>query len=191
MNFKKIANFLFEIGTLRKLPRAHRQTLLTADVTDNISSHSYRVAITGYLLAKAAGADAAKVVMMCLFHDTPEARSGDQNWVHKKYVKVFEDEIIKDQLTDLVPDNEILKIMDEYCERKTLEATIAKDADLIEQNLLLREHANSGNEEAKVWLKGAEQGKRLSTQVAKDLLKEISHTKTHDWWKDLWTSERR
>lgn len=26
---------------------------------------------------------------MCLAHDIAEVRSNDQNWVHKKYVKVF------------------------------------------------------------------------------------------------------
>ena len=49
---KKIVNFLFEIGTLRKIPRAHQQVLLTQDLSDNIASHSYRVAMIAWFLAK-------------------------------------------------------------------------------------------------------------------------------------------
>ena len=49
---KDIANFLFEAGTMRKILRMHRQALLTDDMSDNISTHSFRVVIIGYFLAK-------------------------------------------------------------------------------------------------------------------------------------------
>jgi putative hydrolase of HD superfamily len=87
---KKAASFLYEIGTMRKTARAHRQTLLTDDLSDNIASHSYRVTWIGWFLAKAEKVDPYKVLLMCLSHDLSETRSGDQNWIHKKYIKVFE-----------------------------------------------------------------------------------------------------
>src|SRR5204862_5086086 len=93
---RNLIGFFFEVGTLRKITRAHKQTLLTEDSSDTIAAHSFRVATIGWFLANAEKADPYKVVMMCLTHDMPEARSGDQNWVHKKYVKVFENEIIND-----------------------------------------------------------------------------------------------
>lgn len=187
----KFADFAFEIGTLRKLARAHRQTLLTDDLSDNIASHSFRVATIGWLLAQKEKADPYKVTTMCLFHDVPETRSGDQNWVHKKYVKVFEDEIIKDQIKDLPGSNELGKIINEYQERKTIEAKIAKDADLIDQILLLKEYDWQGNKEATVWLKGHQQYDRISTKSAKSLAKEIIKQKPHSWWNNIWTSNRR
>ena len=95
---KKIVDFLFEMGTMRKLPRMHRQTLLTDDISDTIAAHSYRVALIGWFLAKMEKADPYKVVMMCLSHDMAEVRSGDHNYVHKRYVKIFEDEIKKECL---------------------------------------------------------------------------------------------
>ena len=79
---QKIVQFLYEMGTMRKLPRIHRQTFLTDDMSDNIATHSYRVAIIGWFLAKMEGADPYKVVMMCLAHDMPEVRSNDHNWIH-------------------------------------------------------------------------------------------------------------
>jgi 5'-deoxynucleotidase YfbR-like HD superfamily hydrolase len=56
-NQDKIVNFLYEIGTMRKLMRIHRQVLLTDDASDSIASHSYRVAIISWFLAKEEGSD--------------------------------------------------------------------------------------------------------------------------------------
>jgi putative hydrolase of HD superfamily len=75
---------------MRKLMRMHRQVLLTDDMSDSIASHSYRVAITAWFLAKEEGADPYKTVMMSLLHDMRELRSNDHNWIHKKYIKIFE-----------------------------------------------------------------------------------------------------
>ncbi len=193
---KKAASFLFEVGTMRKIARAHRQSLLTDDLSDNIASHSFRVAWTGYLLAKMEKVNANKVMLMCLSHDTAEARSGDQNWVHKRYVKVFEDEIIKDQISDLPGESDLKKVLKEYHERGSKEAKIAKDADLIDQILLLKEYVMTGNNEAITWLKNDGNKKNrhfelLYSKSAKDLAREIMKQNPSDWWKNLWTEKRR
>ena len=194
---KKLAHFLYEIGTLRKLPRAHRQRLLTEDVTDNISSHEFRVSWIGWFLANLAGADPYKTMLMCMLHDVPEARSGDQNWVNKLYVKVFEEEIVKDQLSDLPKGKFLKEIYDEYEKRESLEAKLAKDADLIDQLLLLKEHAHTGNKEAERWLhleyfeKQSTQYKLLSHKVSKQLARELVKQNVGDWSTQNWTSRRR
>lgn len=110
---KKLVSFFFEVGTLRKILRSHRQTLLTDDLSDNIASHSFRVSMIGWFLAAAEKADPHRVVMMCLLHDLEETRAGDQNWVHKKYVKVFEEEIREGQLELLPGSKELLKFSKE------------------------------------------------------------------------------
>lgn len=192
----RLAQMLYEVGTLRKVPRAHMQTLLTHDLTDNIASHSFRVSIIGWFLAHLEKVDPYKVSVMCLFHDTAEARSGDQNWVHKKYVKVFEEEIVKDQISGLPAESELMKLSKEYSERKTVESKIAKDADLIDQILLLKEYEWNGNKEAANWLgenkgKGNMQYKLLNSPSAKKLAKEIIKQKPHSWWANTWTDKRR
>ncbi len=191
MNADKIIDFFFEVGSLRKVIRSHRQTLLTDDLTDNISSHSYRVTMIGWILAKMEKADLSKVLQMCLLHDLPESRSGDQNWVNKKYLKVYEEEIIKDQFTFLPDKKDFEEIAKEYSERKTLEARVTKDADLLDQIMLLREYEWLGNQEAAIWLKGKEQEKRLFTESAKKLAKIIYTQKPSSWWNKIWTAERR
>lgn len=196
-DYKRIAQHLFEIGTMRKLVRMHRQTLLTDDMSDNIATHSYRVTIIGWHLAKMENADPYKVVMMCLLHDMPEVRSGDHNWVHKRYVKIFEEEIKKEQLGDL-PFDDLKDLLDEYDARKTKEAILAKDADLLDQVLLLREYEWQGNEEAKVWLRGKrndgegnKQLKYLKTESAIKLGEAIYNEIPSEWWNEIWTSKNR
>lgn len=194
--YRRLANFLFEVGTMRKLPRMHRQTLLTDDTSDTIASHSFRVALIGWLLAKAEGADPYKVVMMALLHDIAEARTGDHNWVHKRYVKVFDEEVNAEQLGTL-PFPDLKELIDEYQERKTPEAIITKNADLLDQILLLREYEWQGNREATVWLRGKSgqrsnaQLKKLTLPRARKLGRAIYAVPPSAWWDDLWTSTNR
>lgn len=193
---KRIVNFLFEVGTMRKLMRMHRQTLLTDDTSDNIASHSYRASLIGWHLAKAEKADLYQVVMMCLLHDVAEARTGDHNWVHKKYVKIFGEEIITEQLGSLpYPDFEDL--VRDYNKRESREAILAKDADLLDQMLLLREYEWQGNREAGIWLHGKSGQKEnaqlagLKSETAKKLGETILKEDPSGWWNNIWTSENR
>lgn len=195
---KRIVNFLFEIGTMRKLPRIHRQTLLTDDMSDNIATHTYRVAMIGWFLAKLEGADPYKVVVMCMCHDMPEVRSNDHNYIHKKYIKIFESEIRKDQLGDL-PFQDLLELSDEYDERQSKEALLAKDADILDQIFLLREYEWQGNKEAQKWLEGRQVvgGKpyspidNLKTESAKELAKIIMKNDPSEWWEHVVTPTNR
>lgn len=194
--FKRIAQFLFEVGTLRRLPRIHRQTLLVEDTSDTIASHSFRVALIGWQLAKLEKVDPYKVVMMCLLHDLGEARSNDHNWVHKRYIKIFEDEITKDQLGTL-PDQEPHELVKEYTLRKSKESIVAKDADLIDQVLLLREYEHQGNKEASLWLTDKGHGGKyaklsdMKTKSAKEIGKAIYHESPSSWRSAVWQKHNR
>lgn len=187
---KKIAQFLFEMGTMRKLPRMHRQTLLTDDISDTIASHSYRVTLIGWILAKMEGADPYKVVMMCLSHDMNEVRTGDHNWVHKRYVKIFEEETRKEQLGEL-PFSDLLELAEEYDGRKSREAVIAKDADMLDQILLLREYVWQGNKEAEKWLKRKSTTDNFKTGSAKSLAQSIMKEDPSSWFENLTTNKNR
>lgn len=187
---QKIVQFLYEMGTMRKLPRIHRQTFLTDDMSDNIATHSYRVAIIGWFLAKMEGADPYKVVMMCLAHDMPEVRSNDHNWIHKRYVKIFEDEIRDEQLGKL-PFSDLSEIVNEYDARKSKEAIIAKDADMVDQIFLLREYMWQGNKEAQIWLDRVDVNDRFKTKSAKSLAEVSMSESPSSWWENLATGENR
>jgi len=189
---KNLVSFFYEIGTLRKITRMHQQTFFTNNPADNTSSHSFRTTIIGYFLAKELKIDADKVVKMCLLHDIEETRCGDQNWIHKRYVKIFEEEIRKGQLQKLPNSEELLKMSKEYQERKTLEAKVAKDADILDELLLIKEYALQGNKEAEEWLKGKDTYlDGMFTELGKEIGKELLNQNPSYWWKNLWTSERR
>jgi len=193
---KKLVSFLFEIGSLRKVIRAHQQMLLMFDLSDTISSHSFRVAFIAYALAKALGADADKAMKMAMVHDMEEARASDHNWVAKKYVKVFDDEIVSDQLRDMPSwATELHDLVHEARERKTLEGKIVKDADLLDELFLLREYDWQGNKEAREWLKGprklSRQEQLMYTPFARALAKEVKKQAPSDWWSHSWTHKRR
>lgn len=199
LQIEKLVAFFYEIGNLRRVLRAHQQMLLVSDPTDNIASHSFRVAFIGYFLAKELGADSDKVLKMCLLHDLEEVRTSDQNWVHKKYVKVYEGEVRRDQLEGLFHTDELLKLSDEYEKRETTEAKIVKDADLLDQVFLLKEYSHQGNKEAEHWLNGgwdgqvreSEQEKKMFTEIAKQIAKEAKNQKPSFWWENAWTPDRR
>lgn len=192
---RRIAQFLFEVGTLRRIPRIHRQTLLVDDISDTIASHTFRVALIGWHLAKLEKADPYTVVMMCLLHDLGEARTNDHNWVHKRYIKIFDDEIAKDQLGTM-PDTELFSIGEEYRARASKESIVAKDADTLDQVLLLREYEWQGNKEAPEWLhdKGRQRYAKiadLKTVSAKRIGKAIYHEEPSSWWEGIWTKKNR
>ena len=54
----------------------------------SVAEHSYRMTLIAYALARLIDepVNMYKLIMMCLFHDLPEARIGDLNYVQKKYV---------------------------------------------------------------------------------------------------------
>ena len=178
---KRTIEFLFEVGMLKKTPRTGYQFLGSGG--ESVADHSFRTAVIGYVLAsQEPGADRNKVVLMCLFHDFPEARTGDHNYVNKKYVKTDEERAVQDQVRELSFGDEIVDLFQEFNGCDTLEAHLAKDADQLDLILELKEQLDSGNPNAKDWLSYAV--KRIITDGAKQMAQEILTTNSSDWWFD-------
>lgn len=187
-----IADFLFEIGILAQTPRSGFHFLGSG--RQSVAEHVHRVIYAGYVLAMMEeDVDTSKVIKMCLFHDLAEGRISDLNYVHQKYNKPDELEAIKDLAGPIEFGDDILKTIEEYDERKTKEAKIAKDADQIEWMLSLKEQVDTGNSRAESWMHIA--AKRLKTTAAKKLAKEIINTPSDRWWfgdgKDDWWVTRK
>ncbi len=178
---KRIVEFLFEIGMLKKSPRTGYQFLGTGK--ESVADHSFRTAVIGYALASMEPkADLKKVVLMCLFHDFPEARTGDHNYVNKKYVTADEEGALQDQVNGLPFGEEVISLSNEFNDDISLEAQISKDADQIDLILELKEQLDFGNPNAKDWLKFAVE--RLLTENAKRMAEEILETDSTNWWFD-------
>lgn len=176
---KRIANFLFEAGMLKRTPRTGFQFLGSG--AESVAEHIFRTVYIGYALGNMAdGADTDRIIKMCLFHDLPEARTGDLNYVNKKYVKTDEEKAVNDLTATLPFGSEIKELISEFSEGQTLEAKLAHDADQLELILALKEHKDLGNKYADEWLEFAI--KRLQTDVACELSKTILETDSSLWW---------
>jgi putative hydrolase of HD superfamily len=176
---KDIANFLFEVGLLKKIPRSGYKFLGTG--RESVADHSFRVAVIAYLLAEnEQKSDTKKVVLMSLFHDLHEARTGDQNYVNKRYVTVDEDKAVRDLAQGLPFGEEIVSLTHEFNSRETLEARLSHDADQLDFILELKRQKDLGNRSAAKWMRYSI--KRLNTDIAKRLAAEIIKTDSSDWW---------
>lgn len=164
---------------LKRTPRTGFQFLGSG--AESVAEHIFRTACIGYALGNLAeGADINKLLKMCLFHDLPEARTGDLNYVNKKYVKADEEKAVND-LADTLPfGDEIREHIFEFLEGKSLEAQLTYDADQLELILALKEHKDLGNTYADEWLAFAL--KRLKTDIARDLAQTILETDSSLWW---------
>lgn len=186
---RDMINFLFEAGMLKKTPRTGYQFLGSG--RESVAEHSFRTAVIGYTLAcLEPEADSRKTTLMCLFHDLHEARTGDQNYVNKRYVRVDEEKAVDDLTRGIPFRDEIVSMIREFNQGESLESRLSKDADQLDLILELKEQDDLGNRYAKDWLFYAE--KRLTTETGKKMAREILRTDSTDWWfdkkTDLWVN---
>ena len=149
---KNIANFLFEAGMLKRTPRSGFQFLGSG--AESVAEHIFRTTYIGYSLGEAGTgtSNVDRMIKMCLFHDLPEARTGDLNYVNKKYVEANEEKAVEDLAATLPFGQEIRELLTEFREGKTAEARLARDADQLEMILALKEYKDLGNKYADEWL---------------------------------------
>ncbi|HET6513876.1 MAG TPA: HD domain-containing protein [Thermodesulfovibrionales bacterium] len=176
---KRIANFLFEAGMLKRTPRTGFQFLGSG--AESVAEHIFRTVYIGYTLGHLAkDVDTDRLIKICLFHDLSEARTGDLNYVNKKYVTADEERAVHD-LADTLPfGDEIRELITEFMEGESLEARLAYDADQLEIILALKEYKDLGNTYADEWLSFAV--RRLKTDTAKELAETILETDSSLWW---------
>ena len=176
---KNIVNFFFELGMLKRTPRSGFQFLRSGQ--ESVAEHSYRVSLIGYTMARLMpDADPFRVVCLCLFHDVPEARTGDLNYVNKQYVEVHEQEAIDDLAKTLPFGEDFKELLAEYRAQETLEARLAHDADQLDLILELKEQNDLGNVYANQWIHFAR--KRLKTDIGLELAGQILVTDSTGWW---------
>ena len=176
---RDIVNFLFEVGMLKKTPRTGFQFLGSG--CESVAEHVLRTMFIGYTLCKLRGdVDELKVLRMCLVHDLPEARTGDMNYVYKKYVTVDENKAVRELTEELLFGDEIKAFIDEFNEKKTEESLIAHDADQLSLIFQLKECEDLGNKYSGEWIAFAV--KRLLTDTAREMADTVIETDSSLWW---------
>jgi len=174
-----LANFLFEVGMLSRTPRSGYQFLGSGK--ESVAEHVLRTVFVGYTLCKMDDSlDEFRVLKMCFLHDLPEARTGDMNYVNKKYVNVDEEKAVSELTKNLFFGDDIKAAIDEFNRKETKESLITRDADQIALILQLKECGDLGNKYSEEWIDFALQ--RLNTENGKKLAERITRTDSSLWW---------
>ena len=166
---------------LKRTPRTGFQFLGTGK--ESVADHSFRVAVIGFALARLARHDDPfRVVSLCLFHDLPEARTGDMNYVNKQYVSVDETKAVNHVTQSLPFGAELRGLMEEYHAGETEAARLAHDADQLDLLLELKHQQDLGNAYAQEWIRYALP--RIRTEVGQAVAQKILETDSAAWWFD-------
>ena len=96
------AAFLFEMGHLKHTTRAG-WLLLGISQPETVAEHTFRVGITGMVLAAVEGADVGRVAALGLVHDTHETRIGDVPSVGRAYITSAAPEAVSAHQTAAMP----------------------------------------------------------------------------------------
>ena len=179
----RIANFLFEVGMLKRTPRTGWQFLAGAE-GESVADHSFRVAMIAFVLARLGDdeVDADHVLRLALVHDLPEARTGDLNYMNQKYVQVDEERAAVDLVQGLPFSDELGALLEEYRAEETRESIIAHDADQLELLLQLVEQRDAGVPSTQDWVPFVL--KRLRTDGGRKLAQSMLDGNSSNWWFD-------
>lgn len=177
---RSVVNLLNEIGMLAHTERSGFAFL--GNCKQSVAEHSYRMTLIAYVLASLIKKpiDLSKLLLICLLHDLPEARTGDLNHMNKRYVHADEEKVIEEIEKNSSLGPQLVKYLREYNENKTIEANLAHDADQIELLLVLKELDELGNSRAMSWYDPIV--KRLHTEVAREIAETIRTTSSSSWW---------
>lgn len=178
-----------QAATLLQMPRAHKRTLWTA--FDTIASHSYHVATIAYILCKLewlSDEDAQRGCSMAVFHDLAEARTGDHDFISKKYNICDEEKAVSHQFANCPWEEWLKDLLHEREARETHISLCVKDADHLAQIYHEWVLMWQGNALAKQWFEG-DQEKRvpfMKTRSAKDLAKLMLTSNPNErWWHEF------
>jgi 5'-deoxynucleotidase YfbR-like HD superfamily hydrolase len=172
--------FLFEIGSLRHVPRTWRQ--FGGHHMANVSEHTFRVAWISLVLAIREGGDPARCVTMALLHDIPESRTGDVNYVQRLHTHRDEEVALKDILVDTSAEEYLHRLWREWDSGESLDARIVRDADNLDCDLELRELADTGSHlPRKLTPTRAAVRAKLTTASAQQIFDSISDSDPHAW----------
>ncbi|WP_037603305.1 HD domain-containing protein [Streptacidiphilus rugosus] len=185
-DLSKVADFLFETGTLKN---ARRTGWWMAGVRDpeSVAEHSWRTSLLASVIAGLEGADPARAALMAVWHDSQESRTGDVNHLGKKYLGQEADpvHVTADQTAGMPAAlaKSIQDVVAEYEARQTREAICARDADKLECLLQGIEYKAQGYEHAQRWIDNSRG--RLTTESAKRLADELIGRGSIGWLKTV------
>lgn len=184
---KQLANLIYEAANVKRMLRTGWQRL--GDNEEGVGEHSFMTAVIAYLLSKQINTanddkrsvSMEKILIMSIFHDFHEGRTGEMDKVAKLYMTRHEDKANIDIFS--VVDDELLTLLNEYEAKQTLEALVVYEANVIAFGVECKILMERGNTHAKEWMDANSLRVRLPESV--ELMNLLSTTDSQDWWKDI------
>ncbi|MER7960260.1 HD domain-containing protein [Streptomyces sp. NPDC096030] len=176
-----VAHFLYEAGTLK---HARRTGWWMAGVRDpeSVAEHSWRTSLIATIIARLEGADPARAAFLAVWHDTQESRTGDVNYLGKKYATDADPRAVTADQTAGMPEvlaSTVRDLAAEYEAKESPEAVCARDADKLECLLQGIEYKAQGYANAQRWIDNSRA--RLTTETAQRLAEELLSQGSLDW----------
>ena len=178
-------DFLYELGSLRNVPRGWRQHL-GFDVASDLE-HTYRLIWLALIISRMEKVgDENMIIKMALVHDIAETRTSDHSYVQKVYVTADEDKAADDMFKDTIVSN-FREILEKYDERDSVESKIVKDADNLDIDLELKEIEELGSKLPQKWIQQRRmiRDEKLYTESAKRLWDEIQTSDPSTWHRNM------
>ena len=174
------ANYLNEVGMLNRTPRSGFAFLGRGE--QSVAEHMHRMLHIAFVLARMLDerVDELRLLHLVMFHDLPEARTSDHNYVNRRYVSEDLDQVLVDGARHWAHGEEIADYVREFEAAETAEARLAKDADQLELLLALKEQRDLGLSHADEWITPLLA--RLKTEPGNALAQEILATRWDEWW---------
>jgi len=182
----KDIDFLYEIGSLRNVPRGWRQHL-GFDVASDLE-HTFRIVWLALLISRMEKkGDENVIIKMALVHDVPETRTSDHSYVQKVYVTADEERAADDMFKGTMF-GDLRETLRLYDKRDSIESKIVKDADNLDIDLELKEIEELGSKLPGKWEKANRRmvrDEKLYTESAKKLWDEIQTSDPSNWHRNM------
>lgn len=187
MDEQQRTHLVYEAANVKRMLRTGWQRL--GDNEEGVGEHSFMTAVIAYFLAREINdvgdpsrlVSMEKVMVMSIFHDFHEGRTGEMDKVAKRYMVRHEDKANEDIFRNV--DDTLLALLNEYEARESLESLVVYEANVIAFGVECRILMEKGNTHAKEWMDGNSKRVRLPESVK--LMESIAKTDSQDWWKRL------
>lgn len=173
-----ILHLALQVGISKKLPRTGWVREKVKD-PESVAEHAFRVVVLCMALAPSLDVDQNKLVKMAIIHDLGETSTGDI--VVERYGKIdvekrkskerVEKEAIRNILYGYGEDYS--KLFQEMIERKTREAKIFWEIDVLERTIQAYEYERDQKKDLSEFFMNAE--KRIETPLLLEVVKDIKN----------------
>ncbi|MFD8914769.1 HD family hydrolase [Streptomyces sp. NPDC059575] len=177
----EVAKFLYEAGTLKNTARTG-WWMAGVKAPESVADHSWRTSLIATIIATLEGADPARAAFLATWHDSQETRTGDVNYLGRKYAPQADPEAATaDQIAGMpeVLASTIRDLVAEYEAKETPEALCARDADKLECMIQGVEYKAQGYANAQRWIDNSRG--RIVTKAGQELADAVLAADSLEW----------